>query len=90
MDDEDLIGIEIRLRVLETLVAFQFAAQHMQTPDPAAAVRRLREVVVDKARGAPLPGLDDPALAARAQAQFEEALDRILALQEQLPRRLVD
>jgi hypothetical protein len=86
MDDE-LSGIEARLRVLETLVAFQFAAQHMQTSDPAAAVRRLRELLVDNAR----EGSEaDPELAPRVRAELQAALDRIQSLQEQLPRRLVD
>jgi hypothetical protein len=89
MDDEDLNRFEIRLQVLETLVAFQFAAQHMQTPDPAAAIDRVRALLVDRAREIPMPGLD-PSLVERAQAELQQALDRILALQDQLPRRLVD
>jgi hypothetical protein len=89
MDDDDLNRIEIRLRVLETLVAFQFAAQHMQTADPAASIVRLRELLVERASEAPMPGLD-PALRGQAEAELSQALDRIMALQEQLPRRLVD
>jgi hypothetical protein len=87
MDDADLERIEIRLKVLETLVAFQFAAQHMQSPDPAAAIARLRRLLVE--RGLPVPGLE-PAQADAAQAELVAAVDRILALQDQLPRRLVD
>ncbi len=89
MDDEDLAAIKIRLQALETLVAFQFAAQHMQTPDPAAAIGRLRELLVDRAAEIPMPGLD-PSLADRARTELQQTLDRILALQAQLPRRLVD
>jgi hypothetical protein len=85
MDEEELRRLEVRVRVLETLVAFQFAAQHMQTPDPAAAVRRLRSLLIERARET-LPELD----AALVQSEFEQTLDRILDLQEQLPRRLVD
>ncbi|HVN00599.1 MAG TPA: hypothetical protein VMT68_10330 [Caulobacteraceae bacterium] len=87
MDDDDLARIEIRLQVLETLVAFQFAAQHMQSADPAAAIARLRALLLE--RQLPMPGLD-PALADAAQAELAAAVDRILALQDQLPRRLVD
>jgi hypothetical protein len=87
--DEDEVGVEIRLRVLEMLVAFLFASQHMASPDPAAAVKRLRAMLVDRAREIPIPGLD-PALIDQAEAQFGEAVDRILSLQDQLPRRLVD
>jgi len=89
MDDEDLARFEIRLQVLETLVAFQFAAQHMQTPDPAAAIARLRALLLDPAADFPIPGLD-PAMAGEARAELEAALGRVLALQSQLPRRLVD
>ncbi len=89
MDDDDLNRIEIRLRVLETLVAFQFAAQHMQTADPAASIVRLRELLVERASEIPMPGLD-PGLRDRANAELSQALDRILGLQAQLPRRLVD
>jgi hypothetical protein len=85
MDDDELKRLEVRVQVLETLVAFQFAAQHMQTPDPAAAVRRLRELLIDRA-AASLPDLD-PAL---VQSEFEQALGRITTLQGRLPRRLVD
>ena len=63
------------------------AAQHKQTPDPAAAITRLRALLLS--RDAPMPGLDR-AQSARAQAELEAALDRILALLQQLPRRLVD
>ncbi len=85
MDDDELSRLEVRVRVLEMLVAFQFAAQHMQTPDPAAAVRRLRQLLIDRAQEL-LPDLDPDLV----QSEFEQALDRILALQGQLPRRLVD
>lgn len=89
MDDEDLAAIKIRLQALETLVAFQFAAQHMQTADPAAAIARLRELLVDRAAEIPMPGLD-PSLADRARTELRQAVERILDLQAQLPRRLVD
>jgi hypothetical protein len=83
MDDE-LAALEVRVRVLETLVAFQFAAQHMQTSDPAAAVRRLRDLLVDRARE------DDPASAEQVRAALTASLERIESLQAELPRRLVD
>jgi hypothetical protein len=85
MDEDELNRLAVRVRVLETLVAFQFAAQHMQTPDPAAAVRRLRAQLIERARET-LPDLDADLVA----AEFEAALGRILELQEQLPKRLVD
>ena len=85
MDDEELGRLEVRVRVLEMLVAFQFAAQHMQTPDPAAAVRRLRALLIERASDT-LPDLD----AGLVQTEFEQALARIVELQDQLPRRLVD
>jgi hypothetical protein len=83
MDDEQA-ALEVRVRVLETLVAFQFAAQHMQTSDPAAAVRRLRDMLVDRARD------EDPGSAAQVRAALEASLERIQSLQNELPRRLVD
>jgi hypothetical protein len=83
MDDEQA-ALEVRVRVLETLVAFQFAAQHMQTSDPAAAVRRLRDMLVDRARD------EDPGSEAEVRAALEASLERIQSLQDELPRRLVD
>ncbi|HEX4301604.1 MAG TPA: hypothetical protein VHZ78_02340 [Rhizomicrobium sp.] len=82
--DEELSEIEVRLTVLEALVTFQFAAQHMQTSDPAAAVARLRSLLLDGAVGSA-----DERKAAVADA-LERTVQRILDLQEQLPRRLVD
>lgn len=88
MDDEPG-RIEVRLRVLEALVAFQFAAQHMLNTDPAASIKRLREVLVDGAERTTFANLP-PELAERAAAELGSAIDRIVRLQEQLPRRLVD
>jgi hypothetical protein len=85
--DEDLAAIEVRLSVLEMLVAFQFAAQHMQTSDPAGAIRRLRSLLLERmeAGASAGDGRQDAISAA-----MERAIQRIDDLQGQLPRRLVD
>ena len=79
---DDPSDIEARLAALELLVALLFAAQHMQTPDPAAALKRLRSVLP----GQDAPGVADAALAAAT----DRIVGRIEALQDLLPKRLVD
>ncbi len=86
--DEDGSSMEARIWALETLVAFLFAAQHMQTPDPAAAVARLRAQLIERAGDEVLPG--DHIRREAALAELDRAVGRILGLQERLPRRLVD
>ena len=88
MDDE-LARIEVRLWALETLVAFQFAAQHLQTSDPTAAIKRLQTLLIERAHEPSFNAADAAHLKA-ASAELEKSVERILALQEQLPRRLVD
>lgn len=83
MDDE-LSAIEVRLSVLEVLVNFLFAAQHMQTADPAAAVARLRTQLLDRAIGT------EGERKAEISQALERTVQRILELQDQLPRRLID
>jgi hypothetical protein len=88
MDDASTPSLEARIWALETLVAFLFAAQHMQTPDPAAAVARLRALLLGRTD---IPGAPaDAAGRDAALAQLERSVARITALQESLPRRLVD
>jgi hypothetical protein len=84
---EELADIEVRLAVLETLMDFQFASQHMQTSEPAAAINRLRSLLLERVAAA-LP--DGEAPRADVTAALERAIQRIADLQEQLPRRLVD
>jgi hypothetical protein len=84
--DEDLARLERRVKVLETLLAFQFAAQHMQTSDPAAAIRGLRSLLVSPDATLPAGAADDPELA----AEFERVVGLVESLQHTLPRRLVD
>jgi hypothetical protein len=88
MDDAATPSLEARIWALETLVAFLFAAQHMQTPDPAAAVARLRAMLLDRGdiSGAPA----DRASREAALAELERSVGRITELQENLPKRLVD
>ncbi len=86
---EEPASVPVKLWVLETLVAFQFAIQHMQTSDPAASIRLLRTHLIDKAREFGLPGLA-PRDHAAALAELERSLDRIAMLQASIPRRLVD
>jgi hypothetical protein len=81
-------GLEARVWALEMLVAFLFAAQHMQTPDPAAAVQRLKDMLIDRAGEHDLP--EGEALRAAVLAELERAVGRAEVLQGMLPRRLVD
>ena len=81
--DQELADIEARLSVVEILLAFQFAPQHMQTSDPSAARRRLKSLLLDRTDP---PGGDRAAVS----AAMERAVQRIIELQESLPRRLVD
>ncbi len=84
---EELDEIEVRLAVLETLMDFQFASQHMQTSDPAAAVGRLRSLLLERMpRAAP----DSDVQRVAITAAMERAIQRIVDLQNGLPRRLVD
>jgi hypothetical protein len=87
--DEELSQIEVRLWALETLVAFQFAAQHLQSSDPAAAIKRLQTLLIERAHESSFNAADADHLKA-ASAELEKSVERILAIQEQLPRRLVD
>ena len=81
--DEELAEIEVRLSALEILMAFQFAAQHMQTSDPAGAIHRLRSLLLER------EGASGERQAAISTA-LERVVQRIVDLQERLPRRLVD
>ncbi|HUJ02434.1 MAG TPA: hypothetical protein VLW75_02270 [Rhizomicrobium sp.] len=83
--DEQLAELELRITVLETLVAFGFAAQHMQTADPADAMRRLRALLVERIARATGEGRQR-----EIAAELERVIKRIADLQTQLPRRLVD
>ncbi len=88
MDDAAPPSLEARIWALETLVAFLFAAQHLQTPDPAAAVARLRTFLIDRPD---IPGAPAGADARDAAlAELERSVNRIVELQDRLPRRLVD
>ena len=88
MDDETLADMEVRLSVLEILIAFQFASEHMQTSDPAGAIHRLRALLlgrIDEHAGVKSEQRKTAILAA-----MDRAVLRITDLQEKLPRRLVD
>jgi hypothetical protein len=80
---------ELRLLVLETLVAFQFAGRHLQTNDPSVAVAQLRQFLAEEARDPLFPDLS-AADAAAVAAGLERMVDRILRLQKRIPARLVD
>jgi hypothetical protein len=82
----DTPDIEARLAAMETMIAFLFASQHMLTADPAAALERLRQMIV---AGKLTPPDTDPSPEAYAAAT-SRIVDRIVALQRDLPRRLVD
>ena len=88
MSESESPSIETRLWALETLVALLFAAQHLQTPDPSAALLRLRSTLLDS-DGAHMLGRDEGQRAAAA-AELERAMQRIVRLQQSLPSRLVD
>lgn len=78
------LAIEARLDALEKVVCFLVAAQHMQSPDPDAAVARLRQILAtdeDTNRDAPNGSVE---------VAERRLLDIIGALQAALPRRLVD
>ena len=85
MADEEL-SINVRLQALEILVAFLFAAQHMQTTDPAAAVSRLRSMLLEQFADRSSDAKDRNAVL----AALEREVQHIQALQAKLPIRLVD
>ncbi|MDH7971462.1 hypothetical protein QH494_04650 [Sphingomonas sp. AR_OL41] len=77
--------LEARLAALEMLVSFLFASQHMQTADPAAALKRLRADLIENR---------DTPVATHPSSAFSATLDRVVAgiveIQDILPKRLVD
>lgn len=86
--DEMLADIEVRLSVLEVLLAFHFASQHMQSADPAAAIHRLKSLLLDRLDEH--AGMESASRRAAVVAAMDAAVKRIADMQERLPRRLVD
>jgi hypothetical protein len=79
---EDAVKTEMRLFVLETLVALMWASHHKTAPEgPAASVANLRERLIDKARRQMFSDID-PTLSEAYSAELEADVDEALALQE--------
>ena len=77
---EEAIKAEMRLFVLETLVALLYAQQAKTSRDPAASVQALRAVLIEKAQKQTFAGVD-PSLSDLLSAELEAAVDAALRKQ---------
>lgn len=80
MDTEEILKTEMRLSVLETLVALLYAGQHKMSGDPERSLEALRKSLTEKARAQVFVGLD-PVVSDAASAELEAAVDAAIRLQ---------
>ena len=81
--DEATIKADMRLFVLESLVALLWASTHRADlgSDPVYLVADLKKRLTDRARNQTFAGVD-PALSDLLSAELEAAIDRAMAMQE--------
>lgn len=80
MDRDATIKAEMRLFVLEALVALLYATHHQRTPDPSVSLETLRDQLTSLARKQTF-GVLGAAHSDLASAELEAAVDAALAHQ---------
>lgn len=77
---EQAIRDEFRLWALELLVSLQYAAMIAQTPNPDAALKGMRDLMLEKARKQTFQGVG-AVVSDLGSAELEGAIDRLLRMQ---------
>jgi hypothetical protein len=79
--DENELKLQMRLYAVEILAANLLAMSCLQSSlDPSNLIARLRQQIVEGARGHTFPGLEDPAMSDLYSAELEAAVDRLMEM----------
>ena len=78
----DEVTAEMRLFVVENLLALLWAGNHMLNPNPSAVVSEFREKLIAKCRNQTFSTVD-PVSSDLLSAELEVAVDRAISMQQE-------